>query len=161
MTTEKLNITFSELRRIYSAVILFTEKRASWYKKPNSKTRIEEDLGFYGMDNEQFLLDFSKEFNVDFENLEYSEYLTSEWEVANPKYLIYLPIVVPYNLIKILLRIIIWSLDNKLSGKIKKNKLPIKDLKPKKDITIGDLISTIAKKEFTERKTIHYEIKTA
>ncbi len=161
MTTEKLIIEFAELKKIYSDVILFSKRNAKWYKNPNSKTRIEEDLGFYGMDNEQFLIDFAEEFNVDFKNLDYSEYLTSEWEVANPKYLIYLPIVIPYNAIKILLRIVIFPFNKYLSNEIKKHKLPFKNLKPKKDITLGDLISTIVKKEFVERKNIHYEIKTA
>ena len=161
ITIEKLNIEFAELKRIYSKVILFTKRNAKWYKNPNSKTRIEEDLGLYGMDNEQFLIDFAEEFNVNFKNLDYSEYLTSEWEVANPKYLMYLPIVIPYNLIKILLRIIIFPFNKNLSHEIKKNKLPFKNLKSKKDITLGDLVSSIVKSEFAERRNIRYEIKTA
>lgn len=161
MTTERLHIEFAELKKVYSKVILFTKRNAKWYKNPNSKTRIEEDLGLYGMDNEQFLIDFAEEFEVDFEKLNYSEYLTSEREVANPKYLIYLPIVIPYSAVKILSRILIFPFNKNLSRRIKNHKLPFKSLKQKKDITLGDLVSTIVKKEFAERKNIHYEIKTA
>ncbi len=158
---EKIDINFSVLRKVYSDVIFFTKKNASWYKNPTSKTRIEEDLGLYGMDNEQFLIDFSEKFNVNFENLNYSEYLTSEWEVANPKYLIYLPIVIPYNLTKLILRIIVWPLNKKISDKIKNHRLPIGVLKPKKDITIGDLVSSVLESEFTGRKSMYFKIKTA
>ncbi len=54
-----------------------------WYTKPDKKTKLEEDLGLYGLDNESFLNDFSERFEVNFEKMEYEKFLTPEVDVAH------------------------------------------------------------------------------
>ena len=119
MGNKKVRISYSELKRIHGDVKSFIKERADWYKKPTRKTKIEEYLGLCGLDNEEFLVEFSKKFEVDFSKIEYEMFLTPESELANGFWIILLPILLPYLIIKWSIILIVKPFSIELSEKIK------------------------------------------
>ena len=160
MNKEKITISYSELKSIYNQVIEFTREKAGWFKNPDKKTCIEGDLGLYGLDNEEFLIDFSERFDVNFEKMDYEKFLTPEHDLVSATGILLLPIIILFFLTKQLMRWITYPFSKILSDAINKYHLPMIKNQFKKDVTLGDLIISVIKKEFTEMANIHLELKT-
>ena len=161
MEKDILEISYSDLRKIYSEVIAFVEKEADWFTNPNRKVKIEEDLGLYGLDNESFLWEFSKKFNVDFSEMDYRKYLTEEIEIVNMKWVILFPFLIIYLLIKWFLVIISFPISRSFSKRTENYDIPIIRNSIKKDVTIGDLIVSAIKNKFWEEEKVAIQLKTS
>ena len=161
MDQEKIQITYAELKPIYKRVIEFTQAEADWYDHPNKNTRIEEDLGLFGLDNEEFLAEFSKKFYVNFDDMDYGEFLTHETEGITDGWMLFWPILIPLGIMKQLLRWLVFPFSKSFSNTINNSRLPFVKKSTKKDVTLGDLMVSIIKKEFTEKAAIQLELKPA
>jgi hypothetical protein len=70
---------------LFSRIVKLIEKQMGRYKRPlNRDTMLEKDLGMTGDDTVEFLLDFSKEFNVDLSNFKISRYFYPEGDTILP-----------------------------------------------------------------------------
>ena len=66
-------------------IILLVEKRMGKYQMPIVReTALEKDLGISGDDAVEFLMDFSKEFNVDMSNFDIKKYFFPEGDSILP-----------------------------------------------------------------------------
>ncbi|MCP4520208.1 MAG: DUF1493 family protein [Cytophagales bacterium] len=142
------HIPYTQLKNTYIEVLNFTKEAVDWYDDFNASTRLEKDLSLYGDDNVDFLMVFSKRFEVDFNNMDYHKYLTSEAEISSGLWLVSLP----FKIGKHILYLIFYPFSTNFSENIKQYQLPFQ--KEKLDITIGDLIFSVIHKEFTTRKQI-------
>jgi len=153
MKKNTIKVSFSELKgtrqKVIETICAFTGE-----ENIDCQTKIENDLGYYGMDNEEISYLLHDKFKVDFSNFEYDKYLTSEGELANPVKLLFLPIL----LIRYCLTCLTNLYSKELSCKISELKLPFESRPLKKDVTIGDLVLSVVEGKFTERKNSFIEI---
>jgi len=157
---DKLNISFKELRRISEKTLAFI-KDFSGEEKIDSKTCIERDLGFSGLDADELLLAIHQEFNVDFEHFHFKTYFHEEGVD-----LIYYPLL-PIQLIIFPFQLLIAAV-NKIFISPSLNKLVYFNLFTeverlrgfeKLELTVGDLITSVLLKEFKLRKEVDIQLK--
>ena len=106
-------------------------------------------------------MEFSEKFGVDFMKMDYETFLIPEHEVANGKWLLLTPIMIPYILLKLMLKLLIFPFSRSLS-----NTIANYDVSPfihsyPKDVSMGDLMVSVIKKEFAEKEKIRIELVSA
>ena len=150
MQEERL-VEFEKLKHAYITVKNFLEKKAG-ENVDSLKTKIAEDLGFYGDDNYYMLTDFVEKFELDYSNFKYDEHFHSEGEIASSEIALYnlliLSVWLPLRTIELL------TLNN------------VKIIKPSfyepsrkvKDMTFKDLLTWYIEGKYTDTE-IKYVIK--
>ncbi|MBF4473191.1 DUF1493 family protein [Flavobacterium sp. HJJ] len=87
MQKERL-VEFEKLKLAYITVKNFLEKEAG-ENVESLKTKIAEDLSFYGDDNYYLLTKFVEKFELEHSNFNYDERFHSEGEIANSEIALY------------------------------------------------------------------------
>ena len=145
-------ITYSELKESYLFMQNFVRTFVDETDKINLKTKIVDDLGLWGDDNERLLVDLRDEYNVNFDNFDYDKYFESE---TTPTLLgcflglILLPLYIIKGLFFLFFRII----SKRLAGKFHSMTTSKSN---KKDLTFGDLVACYLEKEFILKENISY-----
>lgn len=153
MEKELLEVSFSEVKNTYNELKDYFEV---WNNNIDLNTRIQEDLGCYGMDNEDILFQLHEKYRVDFSEMDYSKYFNDEIEIVNP--LIFL--LTPLLILKFFARLFIFPFSKQLSTRIKAWTISPFKWRETLDLTVGDLIVTILRKKFTERKSVRVVLKS-
>jgi hypothetical protein len=84
---ETIPIRFSDLRRAADQVPTFVKEALWWKDGYNLRTGIEEDMGCAGLDTEELLLSFSKQFSVDISKFDFIGFISPEpGSGGNPLY---------------------------------------------------------------------------
>ena len=150
MQEEKL-VEFEKLKLAYITVKSFLEKEAG-ENVESLKTKIAEDLSFYGDDNYYMLTKFVEKFELDHTDFNYDEHFHSEGEIANSEFALYnlliLSIWLPLKTIELL------TLNN-----VKINKPSFyKQSRKVTDMTFKDLLTWYIEGKYTVSE-IKYVIK--
>lgn len=147
-----LPVNYSELRSVYSDVIDYVREKAPWQKDLSANTSIENDLGLYGLESAIFIDEFSKKFELDVSDLEYADHFTPEDELFNPAFAFFSLLFLPATLLKAVFALLVWPFSAKIFSRIKTYRFIPVENNVRKDVTIGDLIISVIRGEFSERK---------
>ena len=148
---KKREITYSELKESYLFMQNLVRRYVDKNDKINLKTKIVDDLELWGDDNEVLLLELRDEYNVNFDNFDYSKYFEDETPTLLGCFsgLILLPLYIIKGLFYIFFRII----SKHLADKFYSMTTPKSD---KKDLIFGDLVASYLEKEFILKENINY-----
>jgi hypothetical protein len=159
-------VRFVDLRRAAEQVPAFVEKQLSCEAERGLRTAIEDDMGSAGLDTEELLLDFSKQFKVDISKFDFTGLISPEgghWLAS----ILLLPLLAIHILawaMKLLLVLLLWTfnpnqakalLGTSIEGLI--NKLLNIAPKPRHQVlTIGDFVASAATGHFVKRERVRF-----
>ncbi|NOQ74578.1 MAG: DUF1493 family protein [Crocinitomix sp.] len=158
MNPSKIEISYTELKSVYSQVLSFVHKEAPWDKNTNATTQIENDLELIGWDNESFFESFSNKFTVDFSQMEYAEYFDPEMG-PDLESVFHFFVFLPLFVLKTFIFLLFWPFSSEIASKIRNFSFIANQENPKKDVTIGDLVVSVIQKRFSERRDFKIELK--
>lgn len=146
---EEITISFSELRNISNRIIdLISDVTSTDRRKLTLKTAINNDLGVDGDDWDDVLYALKEKENIVFDGFNVQEYFHYEGEIP----------LLPILLFFIPIRYIFYTLKNGWKNSSWRE-FSEKHFISKKDLTIGDLITSKIEGRFVERKNRSFKIK--
>ena len=149
-------ISFTELKQNYIEVHNFLQKE-SGESFIHNKTRIANDLNLWGDDNYYMLNDFVNKHNLDFSDFNYNEHFESEGEIFSGVNQLFNFLFFVLNIIKFFIYLILKIFSNEYSKKIRQFKFYIKEDKlERKDLYMGDLITSKIFKKFQLRENVQF-----
>lgn len=150
MQEEKL-VEFEKLKLAYITVKSFLEKEAG-ENVESLKTKIAEDLSFYGDDNYYMLTKFVEKFELDYTDFNYDEHFHSEGEIANSE-------IALYNLLILSIWLPLKTIELLTLNNVKINKPSFyKPSRKVTDMTFKDLLTWYIEGKYTDSE-IKYVIK--
>ncbi|PAM95713.1 hypothetical protein B4N84_06340 [Flavobacterium sp. IR1] len=150
MQEEKL-VEFEKLKLAYITVKSFLEKEAG-ENVESLKTKIAEDLSFYGDDNYYMLTKFVEKFELDHTDFNYDEHFHSEGEIANSE-------IALYNLLILSIWLPLKTIELLTLNNVKINKPSFyKPSRKVTDMTFKDLLTWYIEGKYTDSE-IKYVIK--
>lgn len=158
MKRSEINIKYAELKQIYNEVLSFANIEYPWFKDINSKTKIENDLGLYGLDNEAFFDLFSNQFSIDFSQVNYSDYFEPETEGGLEAIFMFF-VYSPFYLSKTIIFLLFLPFSRETSDKIRRFSFYGSHFPKQKDVTIGDLVVSVIQGHFAERNDFKITLK--
>ncbi|BDD12620.1 hypothetical protein FUAX_50520 (plasmid) [Fulvitalea axinellae] len=159
MKKDVVKVSFSELRSAYEEVISFVSYYSCMDVPHTQETRLEKDLCFSGLDSFSLLEMFSKKFNVSFDGVDLDKYLMPEFGGSRGCFrLLLFPVFLPYAIVKYIIGLFVSLFSEKLSTHIRLYDIPIFRIADRKDISLGDLTTSVLLKKFTERENIVFVI---
>jgi hypothetical protein len=151
-----IKISFKNLKQDYLEVQQFLQKE-SGEKNISNKSKIANDLSFWGDDNCYLLEDFITKYTVDFSNFNYDEHFESEGELFGPLNSLFSFVFAILNIFKYILFLTVVIFSKKHSKQIIDFKFHIKENKiEKKDLTMGDLITSKIQGKFLLRENVKF-----
>ena len=150
MQEERL-VEFEKLKLAYITVKSFREKEAG-ENVESLKTKIAEDLSFYGDDNYYMLTKFVEKFELDHTDFNYDEHFHSEGEIANSE-------IALYNLLILSVWLPLKTIELLTLNNVKINKPSF--YKPSRkviDMTFKDLLTWYIEGKYTDSE-IKYVLK--
>lgn len=143
-----MKFKFKELRETHKEIKHFLEN-ASRENVNGLNTKIAEDLGLWGDDNYELLVDFIDKYKLDFK---YDEHFESEGELFNSGKSFLWLISLPFKLIAWFVKLVFPKVETDLNGSF------IPKTNKRADLTFGDLIVCKLKGQFCLRKNTLIEI---
>ncbi|WP_375561482.1 hypothetical protein ACE193_02690 [Bernardetia sp. OM2101] len=147
-----MEFSYKEIKESYLEIKSFLKLSKKENEKLNLKTKIGEDLDFWGDDNLLLLEEYIKKYNLNFDNFNYAHHFESELEIIDIRRfiigLIYLPFL-----------ILILSFNYLFpKNSIEPSILFLKgDVKA--DLTFGDLVASKLKGEFCLKADANIQLK--
>lgn len=139
--------SFSEIRQSYTDVILFLHENGIEVKNLNEK--IAEDHHCWGDDNDDLLYSFIEKYELDHSDFIYNDHFESESEIFNIWSALLTILFIPYWL---LVLIINWIFRFDFPF------FPSNSINPRKDLTVGDLITWRINKKFILRSEVEMKL---
>ncbi|MGC4101043.1 hypothetical protein [Ferruginibacter sp.] len=148
-----IRLRYRWIRQRRKDVLDFLEENYWLEKGTNSKTTIENGLGITGDDAAELIEKFSMQFHVDMSSMDFNKHFYSEGELNN-----HLPIFLVQVLIKLLilpfaLFELLYSFKN-FKEMMRFDLENENESRTKKDLTIGDLITSTFTHKFTLQKDV-------
>jgi hypothetical protein len=151
-----IKISFKNLKHNYIEIQKFLEEK-SCEKNIFIKSKIANDLDLWGDDNCDLLEDLITKYNLDFSEFNYSEYFESEAELFSPISALLRILLIPLYFIKLILFLILKPFSKIYSKTIYDFDFFIeRDQHKKKDLTMGDLITSKIQGEFFLRENVRF-----
>jgi hypothetical protein len=151
-----IKISFKNLKQNYLEVTQFIKDQSG---KENIciKSRIANDLSLLGDDNYYMLGDFITKYNLDFSNFNYDEHFESEGELTMSLWYCLEVLFLPLYIIKGIVSCVFYFFSKKLSKKINAFNFVLNKYKSnRKDLTIGDLITSKIYGKFQMRENVKF-----
>lgn len=151
-----IKISFKNLKQNYLEVQQFLQKE-SGEKKIYNKSKVANDLSLWGDDNYDMLEVFIKKYNLDFSTFNYDEHFESEGELFSSATVLLTILLIPLYFIKLILFLIFKPFSKSHSKKINDFNFFIRrNQHKKKDLTMGDLITSKIQGKFSLREDIRF-----
>ena len=146
-----MKINYRDIKDSYLEIKFFLED-ASREKVTNLNIKIAEDLGLWGDDNYDLLVEFIDKYKVDFKSFDYIKHFESEGELFNSTGVLIALICLPFQIIAWILKRFFPNIKTNLDTPL------IPKENQRKDLTFGDLIASKLKGEFCLRKNVKIEL---
>ncbi len=154
-----IKISFNNLKREYLEVQQFLEEK-SGEKNIYIKSKIANDLSFWGDDNCYLLEDFITKYTVDFSNFNYDEHFESEGELFDSGTVLLRILILPFFIIKFILFLLIKPFSKEYSSIINNFNFFVENNKSNRlDLTMGDLITSKIQGKFLLRENVKFVFK--
>ncbi|MCR5886224.1 DUF1493 family protein [Hymenobacter sp. J193] len=168
---ETIEVRFADLRRAAEQVPAFVEDRLGGEAEYGLRTGIEEDMGSAGLDTEELLLEFSKQYSVDLSKFDFTGMISPELDSdSNPLFsLFFLFFIIVYAVAwstKFLVGTVYWPFNPKAATRFIKEPIgnpfastsaPTSKPRPLCDIlTIGDFVASAAAGRFVKRERVRF-----
>jgi hypothetical protein len=151
-----IKISFKDLKQNYIEMQQFLEDK-SGETKICDKSKVAIDLSLWGDDNYDMLEDFITKYNLDFSNFKYDEHFESEGELFSSATVLLTILPIPLYFIKLILFLIFKPFSKSPSKKINDFNFFIRrNQHKKKDLTMGDLITSKIQGKFSLRKDVTF-----
>ena len=150
---KEIRLKYSWLKQRRKNVLEFLEQNY-WIKKDTtSKTPIENGLGITGDDADEMLQDFQQRFHVDMSELNFFEYFYNESELGDFVPLLFILVLIKLFLLPFAILALPFSFST-FKELITYNFFNEKEDKGKKNLTVGDLITSSFTHKFTLQKDV-------
>ncbi|WP_133273002.1 DUF1493 family protein [Hymenobacter radiodurans] len=171
---ETIQVSFTELRRTTQRVITFMQVEYWLEADSGLRTAIEDDLGITGLDAEELLKAFSKQFDTDLTDLNFDQYFASEgMEINSLKGVLLAPIAIAFCalllvwfFVQCLLSLLALPFDKQEARKVFEFSLIGKwglysrrrwpNTHPETTFNIGDLVASAAAGHFVKRERVRF-----
>lgn len=162
---ETIKIRFADLRQAAEQVLTFVEKQLGCEAKYGLRTGVEEDMGIVGLDTEELLLSFSKQFSVDVSKFDFTGMISPEPGAGcTPLYgfvfLFFLAIYILAWTSKLLTGLIYWPFNPKAATSLIEEPVGnpfIFAPKPYQEVlTVGDFVASAAVGHFVKRERVRF-----
>jgi len=151
-----IKISFKNLKQNYLEVQQFLEEK-SGEKNIYNKSKIANDLSFWGDDNYNMLENFITKYNLDFSNFNYDEHFENEGELTISIWSILSVLLIPLFIIKSIMSYFFNFFSKKYSYKINSFNFFLKEHKSNRiDLTMGDLITSKIQGKFLLRENVKF-----
>ncbi len=151
-----IKISFKNLKQNYLEVQQFLEEK-SGEKNICNKSKIANDLSFWGDDNCNLLEDFITKYTVDFSKFNYDEHFKSEGELFGSGAVLLKILLFPLYVFKFILFLSLKPFSKEYSNTIDNFNFFIEKNQSKgKDLTMGDLITSKIQGEFLLRENVKF-----
>ena len=151
-----IKISFKNLKHNYLEVQQFLEEK-SGEKKICNKSKIANDLGFWGDDNYYSLGDFVSKYKLDFSDFNYDEHFESEGELFGSGTVLLRILILPFIIIRFILFVLIKPFSKEYSSTINNfNFFLEKNKSNRLDLTMGDLITSKIQGKFNLRENVKF-----
>jgi hypothetical protein len=151
-----IKISFKNLKQNYIEMQQFLEDKSGENKIFN-KSKVANDLSLWGDDNYDMLEDFITKYNLDFSGFNYDAHFESEGELFGSASVLLTILLIPLYFIKLILFLIFKPFSKSHSKKINDFNFFIKrNRHKKKDLTMGDLITSKIQGKFYLRENVKF-----
>ena len=168
MEKEIIPVTFSALRQLSEEVMRFTTEKI-WIPDNGISLRssLNDDFGIAGLDIEEFLLEFSEQYQVNLEGLNFYEYFIGEggliYVYGDIRDVIFLPFIIVYKITEWLIVVLIrYCFSKQIAIAFEKYAngvfYKITFTKPLLPFTVADLITCAVTRKFRLRKQVYYKL---
>jgi hypothetical protein len=168
---ETIEIRSANLRRAAEQVPAFIEKLLGCEADHGLRTSVEEDMGSAGLDTEELILSFSKQFDVDISRFDFTGFISAEPGVdVNPLYglvlLFMLAVCVVGWATKFLIGVVYWPFNPKAAAALIQEPIgnpfasttasvPVPCCR-QDSLTIGDFVASAAAGHFVKREQVRF-----
>jgi len=144
---KEIRLKYSWIKQRRKDVLDFLRDNYWVEKDTTSKTRIEDDLGITGDDADELIQKFEKHFHVDMATLNFSDYFYSEGMYFLPTAILLKLILLPFSILVLPFSFAAFK-EMFFYNPLINNKTE------KRDLTVGDLITSTFTHKFTLQKDV-------
>jgi len=151
-----IKISFKNLKQNYLEVQQFLEEK-SGEKNISNKSKIANDLSFWGNDNCYLLEEYITKYNVDFSDFNYDKHFESEGELFGSGAVLLRILMFPFYVFKFILFLLFKPISKEYSRAINDfNFSTEKNQSNRIDLTMGDLITSKIQGKFNLRENVKF-----